>query len=263
MLVGPLVGGILIVAVGPLNVLLVQAATFAVSGVIVALFVRLGSRDGASAPVEGGGSYRAELLVGLKFVATNSVLLSVAVVVALANGLDAALQTVILPVYAQEIWGSPTSLGALVSASGAGALIGTAVFGAIGHRLPRRLTFLLGGAAAGLLLYGGLALTLPLGLMVVLVVLGGIMGGPIVPLAQTVVQTTTPEELYGRVFGALQSTSMAVVPFGTAIVGFVIEGAGLVPTIVTLGALFLALTLGMLFNPALRQMDADRTVTSP
>jgi hypothetical protein len=41
----------------------------------------------------------------------------------------------------------------------------------------------------------------------------------------------------------------------------------LVPTIVALGALFLALTLGMMLNPALRQMDADRTaeatVTTP
>jgi MFS family permease len=103
--------------------------------------------------------------------------------------------------------------------------------------------------------------------MAVLVFLGGIIAGPIVPLAQTVVQTTTPEDMYGRVFGALQSTSMAVAPFATAIVGFVIQGAGLVLTIVALGALFLALTLGMMFNPALRQMDADRTaearVTTP
>jgi MFS family permease len=155
----------------------------------------------------------------------------------------------------------------LVSALGAGALIGTALFGLLGHRLPRRITFLLGGAAGGLLLYGGLALTPPLGVMAVLVFLGGIIAGPIVPLAQTVVQTTTPEDMYGRVFGALQSTSMAVAPFATAIVGFVIQGAGLVPTIVALGALFLALTLGMMLNPALRQMDADKTagarVTTP
>ena len=267
MLVGPLVAGILIAVLGPLNVLLIQAATFAASGVIVAALVRPGSRAGAVGPVEVGRSYRTEMLVGLRFVATNSLLLSVALVIALANGLDAALNTVVLPVYAQQIWGSPTSLGVLVSALGAGALIGTALFGALGHRLPRRITFLLGGAAGGLLLYGGLALTPPLGVMAVLVFLGGIIAGPIVPLAQTVVQTTTPEDMYGRVFGALQSTSMAVAPFATAIVGFVIQGAGLVPTIVALGALFLTLTLGMMLNPALRQMDADRTagatVTTP
>jgi hypothetical protein len=55
------------------------------------------------------------------------------------------------------------------------------------------------------------------------------------------------------------------------IVGLLIEGTGLVPTIVALGVLYLVVTLGMLVNPALRRMDTDRTadtaedrpVTSP
>jgi len=36
----------------------------------------------------------------------------------------------------------------------------------------------------------------------------------------------------------------------------VIEGAGLIPTIVGLDVVYLAITLGMLLNPALRRMDA-------
>ena len=48
----------------------------------------------------------------------------------------------------------------------------------------------------------------------------------------------------------------AFVPFATALVGFVIEGAGLIPTIVGLGIVYVAITLGMLLNPALRRMDA-------
>ena len=71
--------------------------------------------------------------------------------------------TVVLPVFARDNWCNPTALGALVSAIGAGALVGAAVFGAIGHRMPRRLTFLVAGAFGALLLYGGLALTPPLG----------------------------------------------------------------------------------------------------
>jgi hypothetical protein len=49
---------------------------------------------------------------------------------------------------------------------------------------------------------------------------------------QTVVQTATSADLYGRVFGVLQSMTAAFVQFATAIVGFVIQGAGLVPAIV-------------------------------
>lgn len=264
MLVGPIAGGVLIAVIGPADVLYVQAVAFAVSALLVATLVRPSSHEeGAAAPVRASRHYWGELFVGLRFVAHNSLLLSIVLVVSAANALDGALITVVLPVYARDVWGSPASLGALTSAIGAGSLLGAALFGAVGHRMPRRLTVLLGGAGGALLLYGGLAATPPLGLMVVLVLLGGVVAGPIVPLLFTVVQTVTPTDLYGRVFGALQSLSSAATPFVIAIVGFVIEGAGLVPTIVGLGALYLAVTLGMLLNPALRRLDTDRDSPAP
>ena len=264
LLIGPIVGGVLIAVLGPQNVLLVDAVTFGASAILVALFVHPRSHDeGAAEGGQTGRSYRADLLVGLRFVFSNGLLLSMVAVISVANALDSSLITVVLPVYARDVWGSPTSFGALVSAIGAGALVGAAVFGAIGHRMPRRLTFLVAGAGGALLLYGGLALTPPLGLMLVLALLGALVGGPVVPLIFTVVQTITPAEVYGRVFGALQSLSQALAPFVIAIVGFVIEGAGLVRTIVALGAVYLVVTLGMLFNPALRRLDADRTLPPP
>jgi MFS family permease len=228
--------------------------------VLIALFVHPRSHEeGAAAAARTGRSYRADLLVGMRFVFSNGLLLSMVTVVAVANALDGSLVTVVLPVYARDVWGSPTALGALTSAIGAGALIGAAVFGAIGHRLPRRLIFTVAGAGGALLLYGGLALTPPLGVMLVLALLGAVVAGPIVPLIFTVVQTITPAEVYGRVFGALQSLSAALAPPVIAIVGFVIEGTGLVPTIVALGAVYLAVTLGMLLNPALKHLDDERT----
>ncbi|HEX8510898.1 MAG TPA: MFS transporter [Propionibacteriaceae bacterium] len=261
LLVGPILGGLLIVALGPQNVLLVDAVTFAASAALVALLVRARTHEegAAAAPTQIGRRYRADLLVGLKFIFTNGLLLSLVAVVSLANALDGALATVVLPVYARDIWGDPTAFGALLSALGAGALIGAAIFGAIGHRMPRRLVFLLGGAAGATLLYGGLALTPPLGLMLVLALVGAAVAGPIVPLVFTVVQTITPADVYGRVFGALQSLSIAFAPLVISIVGFMIEGAGLRRTILALGAVYLAVLLGMLFNPFLRRMDGGRT----
>ncbi|MGR7023687.1 MFS transporter [Geodermatophilus sp. URMC 62] len=264
LLVGPIVGGVLIAALGPENVLYVDAVTFAASAVLIALFVHPRSHEeGAAAVAQIGRRYRADLLVGLRFVFSNGLLLSIVTVVAVANALDGSLVTVVLPVYARDIWGSPTAFGALTSAIGAGALIGAAVFGLIGHRMPRRLVFLVAGAGGALLLYGGLALTPPLGVMLLLALLGAVVAGPIVPLIFTVVQTITPADVYGRVFGALQSLSASLAPIVIAIVGFVIEGAGLVPTIVTLGAIYLVVTLGMLFNPALRRLDMDRASPLP
>lgn len=260
LLVGPIVGGVLIAALGPQNVLYVDAVTFTASAVLVALFVHPRSHEeGAAAAARTGRSYRADLLVGMRFVFSNALLLSMVTVVSVANALDGSLMTVVLPVYARDIWGSPAAYGTLVSAIGAGALIGAAIFGAIGHRMPRRLVFLVAGAGGAVLLYGGLALTPPLGVMLVLALLGAVVAGPIVPLIFTVVQTATPAEVYGRVFGALQSLSAALAPPVIAVVGFVIEGAGLVPTIVALGVVYLAVTLGMLLNPVLRHLDDERT----
>jgi MFS family permease len=264
MLVGPLVGGVLIATLGAANVLLVDAITFLVSALLIACFVRpVSQADGAAAPPQAGHNYRAELQVGLRFIRSSGVLLPVVFVVAVANALDGSLITVVLPVYTREVWGTPTSLGALVSAIGAGSLIGAAAFGAIGHRMPRRITFLVAGAGGALLLYGGLALTPPLGVMLALVLVGAIIAGPIVPLTFTVVQTTTPPELYGRVFSALQSLSVAFAPFSIATVGFVIEAVGVVPTIVGLGAVYLVVTLGMLLSPSLRRMDVDPSAPAP
>jgi hypothetical protein len=42
----------------------------------------------------------------------------------------------------------------------------------------------------------------------------------------------------------------------------VVEGLGLIPTILGMGAVYLAVTLGMFLNPALRQMDAGKEASS-
>ena len=54
---------------------------------------------------------------------------------------------------------------------------------------------------------------------------------------------------------APQSMTTAVVPFATVRVGVAIDGAGVVPTVRTLGATFLGVLRANLFNPALRRMD--------
>ncbi len=64
--------------------------------------------------------------------------------------------------------------------------------------------------------------------------------------------------MLGRVFGVLNALAMAGIPLGAALAGFVVERVGLVPTIVGMGAIYLVVTVGMFFNPALRQMDVGR-----
>jgi MFS family permease len=83
----------------------------------------------------------------------------------------------------------------------------------------------------------------------------GVAAGPINPIYAIVLQEHTPSEMRGRVFGVVDSIAMAAMPLGMALGGFLIEGLGLVPTLVGMGAVYLAVTTSMFVNPSLRGME--------
>jgi hypothetical protein len=69
--------------------------------------------------------YSSELRDGLRFVRNNALVLSMVLVATVANFLDVPLLTVVMPVYAQENYGSAASFGVIVGALAAGAFLGT------------------------------------------------------------------------------------------------------------------------------------------
>ena len=131
------------------------------------------------------------------------------------------------------------------------------MFGAIGRDWPRRLTFLSSWVLGAVVIFGFLAPTPPLGVLVIAGFVGGLLFGPINPIASTVIQEHTPSDLLGRVFGALTALAQAGIPIGALRAGVVVQKAGLIPTIVGMGAIHLLVPLGMFFNRSLRQMDAS------
>jgi predicted MFS family arabinose efflux permease len=188
----------------------------------------------------------------------NKLLLSMVLIATIGNSLDKPLIYVIAPVYADTVYGSAESLGLMVGAFGGGALAGTLLYGVVAHRLPRRLTFLSCIVAAPAVGFGTLAATPPLGVVVAAAALAGLIAGPINPLYETVIQEKTPPEMLGRTFGTITALEYVGIPIGSILAGVVVEEVGLVPTILGMGAIYLAVTIGMFFNPALRQMDAGK-----
>jgi predicted MFS family arabinose efflux permease len=278
-LAGPVLGGVAIALFGAANVLLADAATFAASAALIAIGVP--SSAGAHREDEADSErahhgprrhvrqlfanptllrdparrYLSELLEGLRFVRTNALLLSMVLLATAVNLLEKPFVSVIVPVYVNTFYGSAASLGVMLAAFGAGALVGTFLFGAVGVRWPRRLTFLSCLVAAPMILFGTFAATPPLAIMVAAVTVAGLLIGPTSILFVTVIQENIPTHMQGRVFGALSALAMAGIPLGAVLAGFVVEGVGLVPTIVGMGAIYLAVTVGMFFNPTLRRMD--------
>jgi MFS family permease len=148
-------------------------------------------------------------------------------------------------------------LGALIGAFAAGAVLGTILFGAVAGRLPRRPTFIGCFIAAPALVYVALALTPPLAVLLAAGVVAGVVAGPINPLLLTVIQERTPAAMSGRVFATTTALAQLGIPFGAVLAGFAVQGAGLVPTIIGMGALYLTVTVSLVFNRSLRGMAAE------
>jgi MFS family permease len=262
-LVGPLLAGVLIPVSGAFGVLLVDATTSFISALVVGLRVP----NPAPTSVEAGGpaakDYRAELSEGLRFVTGNRLLLTILLLCLVGNFFDLPLLTVVLPVYANEVFGSPQSLGLMMSSFAAGGLAGIILFGAVGQGLPRRQLFLWGWLAAVLITYGALAAQVPLFAVVLAALIGGLAAGPINPLILTILQENTPPNLMGRVLGAATAFAQAGIPVGAVLAGVAIESAGLIPTIAVGGAVYAVVVGLMFFNPALRQMGAPTAVPRP
>jgi predicted MFS family arabinose efflux permease len=199
--------------------------------------------------------YLSELRDGLRFVRTSGLLVSLIVVAMVAGLLEKPLMSVVAPIYAEDNYGSAASFGAMLGAFGAGALVGTLVFSVVGHRLPRRLTFLACMLVAPVVMFGTLAATPPLAALLAALAVSGVIFGPMNSLFATAIQETTPTGLLGRVIGTVSALSMVGVPLGATVVGLVVAETGLVATLIGMGGIYLALAVAMVFNPALRAMD--------
>ena len=263
-LVGPPLAGVLIAALGSSNVLFLDAATFAVSALLILTAVpRPGRVTDEGTENEG---YVAELLGGLRFVWGNLAMRTIILAAVVCNFLASPLLAVVLPVYAQQFLGSATGLGAMLAGFGGGALVGAVFYGAIGHRLPRRGTLIICLGAFGLPL---LALTAqpPLPVVVAALAVCGIANGPINPIIFTFMHEQTPAMMLGRVLGALIGLAMAAAPLGMVVAGFALEAAGIGGVLVGIVVLYLATTAFLVLSPALRGMDrppqdADRAAVA-
>jgi MFS family permease len=250
-LVGAPLAGVLIAAAGPANALWLDAASFALSAGIVAVAVPRAPRLAAE---RSSGSYLADLATGFRFILEDRLILALVLTVMVTNFLDAAKSSVLYPVYANEVLGSAVGLGLMFGASGGGAVVGAVVYGAIGHRLPRRAVFIPAFVVVGLpaLVF---ATTPPLWVIVVTQAIGGLAAGPLNPIMGAVEYERIPAELRGRVFGAMTAGAWAAMPVAVIAAGYLVEGIGLRATLVGVGVCYLAATFSLAVNPAIREMD--------
>ena len=217
-LLGPVLAGVLIAAIGAPNVLYVDAATFAISFVVLALLVP--RRPPVAQDADSSG-----VLAGLRYLLGHRVLRVLGLTAMLVNGLAMMLVSA-LPVLAYDDFDASSRVaGAFFAAFGIGAVVGTiAAMPLLGRFEPLRL-----GAVAFV------ALTLPLFALAFELPVAGVMGalalssffGPLVnaPLMM-VITTRTPEALRPKVMTALITTAMLAGPLGYLVAGPLLEAWG-------------------------------------
>jgi MFS family permease len=260
-LVGGPLGGVLVASFGATTALWLNAASFVVSAAIVAGAIpRVQHELDAEAP----GGFLGELVEGMRFIWRHRLIRAIVLTVLLTNFLDAP-DPVLFPVFARESYGSATDLGLMYGVVGGAGLVGALAYSAVGHRLPRRLTFV-GCFSVVPLMYLALATLPPLPATLAALAVVGFAAGPLNPLLLTVASEVVPPRLRGRVFGATRAGAWAAIPLGILLGGVVVEQIGVATTFLAIGLCYLAVTGFGFFNPAFRELDrppaAEREVAS-
>ncbi|MGE5222850.1 MAG: MFS transporter, partial [Omnitrophica WOR_2 bacterium] len=152
----------------------------------------------------------------------------------------------LLPIFARDIWkGGPQAYGLLLSAGGAGALVGA--FGLAAVRQVRSQGAVL--IASGLLFSASIiafAVSPVLVLGILLMFLAGVMSTVFGTIIATFIQVASPNELRGRVMSLYAITLIGLPSLGALGTGVVAEWLGGIygaPRAVLIGAIFLAIVL--------------------
>lgn len=250
---GPALGGVLIVTLGEASVLYVDAASFGLSALVIGAFViyphvaRVTQQTGLAAAW-------GDALDGIRFFFTDRFLAKVIVISLLANFVFAPLFSVLFPSYARELFGNPQALGLLGAAYGAGAVIGTLIYGVIGPRLPRYPVFVasLIGITVGWWL---LPFSSSLAISAIASLTIGMAISPLNVLGMTSIQERVPEGMLGRVIGALMAMSQLGTPVAVLLAGFGVEAFGVRVPLAVAAVLFTFVAIYSIASPAMREIE--------
>jgi MFS family permease len=248
-LVGAPMAGVLIAGIGAVNVLWLDAGTFLVSAATVALGI---PRDLHAERTE-QHSYLRDLSEGFRYLRSSRLLRALIVTVAITNFLDSSIG-ILMPVYADDVYGSAIMLGIMTGAFGGGAVVGALAYAAVGRRLTRFSVFACAFVAVSTYFFV-LASFPPPAAAIAGIAFAGFAAGPLNPIMDAVQFERVPEAMRGRVFGFIHSAAWMTIPLGVLVAGLALEALGLRATLLIYGGAYVLVTGSIWINPAMRDMD--------
>ena len=254
-IVGPLLAGGLIGVIGTVNLLWFTGLSFGVSAIAIALYGP-DSRLAEDENVEHDKGFVAPMLSGIRYVFSDSLLITLALSLAMLNFLVTPFWSVVMPVQIEHTFGTASRLGILISLFGIGNLAGGAIYGAIGHRLRhiRRGMYIIGAASFPAYLWlvvvdPSYAVLAAGGFMM------GMMSGPINPMMVTVRMERIPRNLRGRVFASFSGLTGTVIPLGMLFAGWVLEVGGIDTGMKIIASIATGMVVLLAVAPSLRQAN--------
>jgi MFS family permease len=251
---GPILAGGLIAWFGAVNALWVDAASFAVSALLITVLVPLTTR-----PVMPEASFLGDVRAGWDYLRSRPLLVRFFTLIVCVNLTAVPLAAVVIPKIAHDHYGSSRVGGIMLAADGIGVIVGGVFFGMIGRRLTPYRSMLV----ALVLLFLSLALLsglFPVAVSVAALALTGIGFGVMVPNNQTVFRRITDLEFRGRLLGLRDAVVGISSPMMVVIVGLALDVSPARLVIFSLAAINLAVLIWYVQETRFRELNVPEPV---
>lgn len=231
---GPLIGGIVVAQLGPRPGFALNAASFAVSAVLI-----LAARMPRQAASGERLSPLRDLREGLRHIASSPLTRSLLLVLGLVM-LAAAFKAPLEPMFVLETLAErPEALGLVGAAWGLGMLVGAVLTPAAARRWPRQALISVAIGLVGAVILAASQLEV-VGGVLVLWLAGGAANAVGTIAHETLLQETTPDGLRGRVLAASDAILDGAFLFGALAGGMLGAVIGIRPALAACGVILLA-----------------------
>jgi predicted MFS family arabinose efflux permease len=246
-LAGPILGGLLIAWISAPAVLVIDAATYAFSFLVIATLVRAGK------PVAADESSRG-VFAGLRYVLRDRVLRPMMAAAAVINFVAQALFGAIPVLVLRRYDADPKILGFCFAAFGGGALAGSLVAAQVVRKVP--LLKLAGLAILGMALpLWFLAIAMPWPAVIFVLAAFGFCAPLVNAPVLAILTTRPPAALRPKVMTAVMTISVIIGPLGFLAVGQSLQYVGITTVFLVSAAAFTAGALA--FSAAALRGEAD------
>jgi len=248
--VGSPLGGLILLTLGAAVGLAINAATFAVSGIMILLMV-IGPGARGTTRSEARNSLLRDVVDGLQYIRSKRVLL-VITLTAMAGNFFLAMYGGFTVIYAADsLHQGATGFAVLLAGNTAGFAIGAILPGRLRlGRSPGTWVPIAWGTSGFLILALVWTHDLLLAVPIVIGIGAGLSIGNTVWLSG--VQREVPDELLGRFFATDEAGSYALIPAGLAVGGVLVLVLGIAGTYLVAGVGDALVTLPLLLSPGVR-----------